>query len=49
MKTRCCCSKRYLLVFSILLVSVGSIFMSVSLSSCSSPSVKNQLFYALIH
>ena len=43
MKTRCCCSKRYLLVFSILPVSVGSIFMSVSLSSCSSPSVKNQL------
>lgn len=43
MKTRCCCSKRYLLVLSILLVSVGSIFMSVSLSSCSSPSVKNQL------
>lgn len=43
MKTRCCCSKCYLLVFSILLVSVGSIFMSVSLSSCSSPSVKNQL------
>ena len=43
MKTRCCCSKLYLLVFSILLVSVGSIFMSVSLSSCSSPSVKNQL------
>ena len=43
MKTRCCCSKRYLLVFSILLVSVGSIFMSVSLSSCSSPSVKKQL------
>lgn len=43
MKTRCCCSKRYLLVFSILLVSVGSIFISVSLSSCSSPSVKNQL------
>ena len=43
MKTRCCCSKRYLLVFSILLVSVSSIFMSVSLSSCSSPSVKNQL------
>ena len=43
MKTRCCCSKRYLLVFSILLFSVGSIFMSVSLSSCSSPSVKNQL------
>lgn len=43
MKTRCCCSKRYLLVFSILLVSVGSIFMSVSLSSCSSPLVKNQL------
>ena len=43
MKTRCCCSKRHLLVFSILLVSVGSIFMSVSLSSCSSPSVKNQL------
>lgn len=23
MKTRCCCSKRYLLVFSILLVSTG--------------------------
>ena len=43
MKTRCCCSKRYLLVFSILLVSVGSFFMSVSLSSCSSPSVKNPL------
>lgn len=43
MKTRCCCSKRYLLVFSILLVSVGSILMSVSLSSCSSPSVKNPL------
>ena len=43
MKTRCCCYKRYLLVFSILLVSVGSIFMSVSLSSCSSPSVKNPL------
>lgn len=43
MKTRCCCSKRYLLVFSILLVSVGSIFMSVSFSSCSSPSVKNPL------
>ena len=43
MKTRCCCSKRYLLVFSILLVSVGSIFMSVSLSSCFSPSVKNPL------
>lgn len=43
MKTRCCCSKRYLLVFSILLVSVGSIFMSVSLSSCSSLSVKNPL------
>ena len=43
MKTRCCCSKRYLLVFSILLVSVGSIFMSVSLSSCYSPSVKNPL------
>ena len=43
MKTRCCCSKRYLLLFSILLVSVGSIFMSVSLSSCSSPSVKNPL------
>ena len=30
-------------MFSILLVSVGSIFMSVSLSSCSSPSVKNPL------
>ena len=43
MKTRCCCSKRYLLLLSILLVSVGSIFMSVSLSSCSSPSVKNPL------
>ena len=43
MKTRCCCSKRYLLLFFSLLVSVGSIFMSVSLSSCSSPSVKNQL------
>ena len=42
MKTRCCCSKRYLLVFSILLVSVGSILMSVSLSSCSS-SVKSPL------
>ena len=43
MKKRCCCSKRYLFVFSILLFSVGSIFMAVSLSSCSSPSVKNQL------
>ena len=32
-----------MLLFSILLVSVGSIFMSVSLSSCSSPSVKNPL------
>ena len=48
MKTRCCCSKRYLLVFSILLVSVGSIFMSVSLSSCSSPSVKNQLLLCAV-
>lgn len=36
MKTRCCCSKRYLLAFFSLLVSVGSILMSVSLSSCSS-------------
>lgn len=43
MKTRYCCPKRYLLVFSSLLVSVGSILMSVSLSSCSSPSVKNTL------
>lgn len=43
MKTRYCCPKRYLLVFSSLLVSVGSILMSVSLSSCSSPSVKNPL------
>jgi tetratricopeptide (TPR) repeat protein len=43
MKTRYCCPKRYLLLFSSLLVSVGSIFMSVSLSSCSSPSVKNPL------
>ena len=43
MKTRCCYPKRYLLLFFSLLVSVGSIFMSVSLSSCSSPSVKNQL------
>ena len=42
MKTRCCCSKRYLLVFFSLLVSVGSILMSVSLSSCSS-SVKSSL------
>ena len=42
MKTRCCCSKRYLLVFFSLLVSVGSILMSVSLSSCSS-SVKSPL------
>ena len=42
MKTRCCYPKRYLLVFSILLVSVGSILMSVSLSSCSS-SVKSPL------
>lgn len=43
MKTKYCCPKRYLLLFSILLVSVGSILMSVSLSSCSSPSVKNPL------
>ena len=43
MKTRCCYPKRYLLLFFSLLVSVGSIFMSVSLSSCSSPSVKNPL------
>lgn len=42
MKTRCCCSKRYLLAFFSLLVSVGSILMSVSLSSCSS-SVKSSL------
>lgn len=43
MKTRYFRSKRYLLVFSSLLVSVGSILMSVSISSCSSPSVKNPL------
>lgn len=43
MKTKYCCPKRYLLLFSILFVSVGSILMSVSLSSCSSPSVKNPL------
>lgn len=36
MKTRCCYPKRYLLLFFSLLVSVGSILMSVSLSSCSS-------------
>ena len=42
MKTRCCCSKRCLLAFFSLLVSVGSILMSVSLSSCSS-SVKSSL------
>ena len=42
MKTRCCCSKRYLLAFFSLLVSVGSILMSVFLSSCSS-SVKSPL------
>ena len=42
MKTRCCYPKRYLLLFFSLLVSVGSILMSVSLSSCSS-SVKNPL------
>ena len=42
MKTRCCCSKRYLLVFFSLLVSVGSILLSVFLSSCSS-SVKSPL------
>lgn len=35
MKTRCCYPKRYLLAFFSLLVSVGSILMSVSLSSCS--------------
>ncbi len=43
MKTKYCCPKRYLLLFSILFVSVGGILMSVSLSSCSSPSVKNPL------
>lgn len=43
MKIRYCCPKRYLLVFFSLFVSVGSILMSVSLSSCSSPSVKNPL------
>ena len=42
MKTRCCYPKRYLLAFFSLLVSVGSILMSVSLSSCSS-SVKSPL------
>lgn len=42
MKTRCCYPKRYLLLFFSLLVSVGSILMSVSLSSCSS-SVKSPL------
>ena len=42
MKTRCCYPKRYLLLFFSLLVSVGSILMSVSLSSCSS-SVKRPL------
>lgn len=42
MKTRCCYPKRYLLLFFSLLVSVGSILMSVSLSSCSS-SVKSSL------
>lgn len=42
MKTRCCYPKRYLLLFFSLLVSVGSILMSVSLSSCSS-SVKSAL------
>lgn len=43
MKTRYFRSKRYILAFSSLLVSVGSILMSVSISSCSSPSVKNPL------
>jgi len=42
MKTGCCYPKRYLLLFFSLLVSVGSILMSVSLSSCSS-SVKSPL------
>jgi len=42
MKTRCCYPKRYLLLFFSLLVSVGSILMPVSLSSCSS-SVKSPL------
>ena len=42
MKTRCCYPRRYLLLFFSLLVSVGSILMSVSLSSCSS-SVKSPL------
>lgn len=42
MKTRCCYPKRCLLLFFSLLVSVGSILMSVSLSSCSS-SVKSPL------
>ena len=42
MKTRCCYPKRYLLLFFSLLVSVGSILMSVFLSSCSS-SVKSPL------
>lgn len=42
MKTRCCYPKRYLLLFFSLLVSVGSILMSFSLSSCSS-SVKSPL------
>lgn len=42
METRCCYPKRYLLLFFSLLVSVGSILMSVSLSSCSS-SVKSPL------
>ena len=46
MKTRCCCSKRYLLVFFSLLVSVGSILMSVFLSSCSS-SVKSPLLLSV--
>ena len=31
MKTRCCYPKRYLLLFFSLLVSVGSILMSVSI------------------
>ena len=43
MKTRCCCSKRYLLVFSILLVSVGSIFYVCLSFFLFSPSVKNPL------
>ena len=47
MKTRCCYPKRYLLLFFSLLVSVGSILMSVSLSSCSS-SVKSPLLLSAV-